>query len=160
MWGWKSTLTKQLYQSLAHALYAWGVGVQQAMGETGKRDSKVRNEGPKQQVFSRWHQLGTCLCCILEIAWTDLTLSTRGQGSVWRTVCLENCIQTEIEVTSGLRVCVLQRWKDQESGQYGEGTAPNLIPLGASIDLLPHQWMNAQSTPEKLQMSCLLTCRT
>lgn len=80
--------------------------------------------------------------------------------------CLENCIQTEVqiisetEVTSGLRVCVLQRWKDQESGQYGEGPAPNLIPLGASIDQLPHQWMNAQSTPERLQMSCPLTCRT
>lgn len=35
-----------------------GVGNQQAMGETGKRDSKVRDEGPKQQAFSQWHQLG------------------------------------------------------------------------------------------------------
>lgn len=58
---------------------------------------------------------------------------------------LEDYIQTgvhllsETDMTSGLRVCMLQRWGDQESGQYGEGPAPNLVPLGASIVLPPHQ---------------------
>lgn len=77
---------------------------------------------------------------------------------------MEGCIQTrvhlisEIEVSGGLRVCVFEM-EGSRIGQYGEGPAPSLVPLGASIDPPPHPRMNEQSIPERLQMPRLLTGR-
>lgn len=141
MLGSVDAQTEQLHQPSAHVQYAWGW----AIGEKGKRGSK--GQGSRYSIH--------------DISWAGAyAVSWRGQGQPQplKTYYLPQGqgqrhviypqgrelypnwvhLRSEIEVTSGLRVCVLQQWKDKESGPYGEGPSPysvrgRFVPLGEPL---------------------------